>query len=119
MNLLADENVEFEIIDWLRAEGHDMRWISEHSPGATDKQVLDLARTENRFLITYDLDFGELVFQQKLCSSGILLLRLNVNPVEARLKVIKSNWAIIEQRLSDHFVVLTEATIRVRPLTLT
>ena len=91
MKLLADENVESEIIAWLRSEGHDTQWIVKLSPGATDEQVLDLASAENRILITYDLDFGELVFQQKRCLSGILLLRLNVNPVETRLDLIKSN----------------------------
>ena len=58
MKLLADENVSGPFVRWLRDEGHDVAWIAELSPGDEDSDVLKIATTEQRVLVTNDLDFG-------------------------------------------------------------
>lgn len=74
---LANENVPGEVTAGVRQAGHDLAWISEISPGATDEAVLALALAEKRVLITFDKDFGELAFRRGLrATPGVLLLRL-------------------------------------------
>jgi hypothetical protein len=41
-------------------------WIREASPGSSDSQVLARAQDENRILITFDKDFGELAFPGRI-----------------------------------------------------
>jgi predicted nuclease of predicted toxin-antitoxin system len=37
--------------------------------------VLKIANMQKRILITFDADFGELVFRQKLKTQGVILLK--------------------------------------------
>jgi predicted nuclease of predicted toxin-antitoxin system len=62
--LLANENVAGNVVIALRADGHDVVWIKEVGPGSTDDVVLSLALAENRVLLTFDNDFGELAFRR-------------------------------------------------------
>lgn len=78
MRLLANENIPAEAITALRAAGHDVEWVAERMSGATDLVVLDRARTEDRLLITFDKDFGELVFRRgRGASAGLVLFRIS------------------------------------------
>ncbi|HEX8521020.1 MAG TPA: DUF5615 family PIN-like protein [Tepidisphaeraceae bacterium] len=58
MRLLADENIHVEIVQQLRALGHDVISALESFPGAPDQHVLQVARAQSRVLITDDKDFG-------------------------------------------------------------
>ena len=65
------------IIHMLRESGHDVYAVAEHSPGIADDVVLDQARTSGRTLLTFDKDFGQLVFERRLpAPRGIILVRL-------------------------------------------
>lgn len=77
MRILADENFPGEAVAALRARGHDVAWIHEEAPGAEDASVVERARREARLIITFDKDFGELVFHAGLGNaSGIVLFRI-------------------------------------------
>lgn len=81
MRFLADENFPGEAVAALRAAGHDVSWIGESSSGASDKHVLALAENENRILLTFDKDFGELAWRAGLpASCGIVLFRISALP---------------------------------------
>jgi hypothetical protein len=43
MNLLADESVDWPIVERLRADGHDVLAVVEMEPGLPDEDVLTLA----------------------------------------------------------------------------
>jgi predicted nuclease of predicted toxin-antitoxin system len=60
MNILANENFPRDAVTALREEGHDVVWIRTDAPGSSDEQVLARAQAENRVLVTFDKDFGEL-----------------------------------------------------------
>lgn len=63
-------------VDALRAAGHDVISVSRESPGAADPHVLEQARREERLLITFDRDFGELVFARGASGfPGVIFLR--------------------------------------------
>ena len=49
----------------LREAGFDVRSAAEDMPGAADATVLELSRSEERLLHTFDRDFGELIFRRK------------------------------------------------------
>ena len=88
MNFLADEGVDFPAIVHLREKGYDVRSVLEEFPSSDDDFVLNLANKENRILITLDKDFGELVFRLNRIHAGIMLLRLEELPPEAKGEIV-------------------------------
>lgn len=84
MNIVAGENVDKQVVDRLRTDGHNVLYIAELDPGIDDNAVLARSRESNAVLLTADKDFGELVFRQHLLHSGVLLIRLA--GVEAKTK---------------------------------
>jgi predicted nuclease of predicted toxin-antitoxin system len=62
MKFLANMGISPHVVEWLLTNGHDA--VHLHTLGldrATDNEVLQKARQEDRVLITHDLDFGELL----------------------------------------------------------
>ncbi len=52
--------------NFLRHDGHDVAWVRTDAPGSTDQQVLARAVAEDRILLTFDKDFGDLAFRAGL-----------------------------------------------------
>jgi predicted nuclease of predicted toxin-antitoxin system len=48
MRLLADENIEFEVVSLLKDLGHDVMWMVTQAPGTDDAEVPALANWEAR-----------------------------------------------------------------------
>jgi hypothetical protein len=63
MRLCADENIGRETVLRLREAGHDVLWIREAAPGLVDLEVLKRASLEQRLLLTFDKDFGDLAYR--------------------------------------------------------
>ena len=62
MKIVADESVDWPIVERLRRDGHEVIAILETCPGAPDARVLEIANASEAILLTADHDFGELVF---------------------------------------------------------
>lgn len=57
MRFLADMNVAYTVVQFLRAAGHDVAHLRDLSAGsAPELHVFALARAERRILLTLDLD---------------------------------------------------------------
>lgn len=89
MKFLADENIGRSIVNYLRAAGHGVTWIKETAPGMADADILKLALKERQVIVTYDQDFGELVFLKCRKHYGVLLLRPRVDTTKNHLRIIK------------------------------
>jgi predicted nuclease of predicted toxin-antitoxin system len=116
IDILADENIDRPIVQWLRARGHDVLWVCEQSPGADDAFVLDTPHLAGRVLLTFDLDFGELVVRQKHKALGVILLRLRPANIEEMITLLESAWPAVQSNAIGNFVVVTAGRVRVRPL---
>jgi predicted nuclease of predicted toxin-antitoxin system len=114
--LLANENVPLALVEELRRREHDVVWVRTVAPGSRDADVLGLAASERRVLLTFDKGFGEFAFKARLTrSSGIILLR--VPPMEPDL--LASTVAAALQSREDwrgHFSVVEEGRVRMTPL---
>ena len=76
MRLLADENVPYPAIAALRSDGHDVISVAELSPGSADTDIFDWAIRDDRIILTFDKDFGEIARQTPASAqSGVILLR--------------------------------------------
>src|SRR4051794_34086991 len=116
MRLLVDENIHADLVLWLRAQGHEVLYAAETMKQARDPELLESARLENRVIVTDDLDFGELVYHQRLATQGVILLRLHGASVPDRIQRLTEVWATIESNLPGRFLVVTPKKLRVRPI---
>ena len=81
MRFLVDESADARLATHLGALGHDAVFIvRSHMPGLTDDEILAVAHTEGRVLITDDRDFGKLVFRLGRPHSGRYLLAAQDDP---------------------------------------
>ncbi len=65
MKIVADESVDKQIVERLRADGHTVLSIAECDAGTEDEVVLRHSNRENAILLTAGKDFGDLVFRQR------------------------------------------------------
>jgi predicted nuclease of predicted toxin-antitoxin system len=83
MRLLADENVPYPSVRLLREAGYEVESMSEIAPGAPDTEVLRRAQTGRQVLITFDRDFGELVYHRGApAPRAIVYLRFEPSDLE-------------------------------------
>jgi hypothetical protein len=54
VNFLADENIDRQIVEHLRKEGHNVQYVAEKDAGIPDNEVLDMANREGVILLTAD-----------------------------------------------------------------
>lgn len=116
MNIVADESVEKEIIATLRSQGFSVFSIRESSPGATDEEVLKMARETGTALLTPDKDFGTLVYHKKLFSSGVVLYRLADIGNDEKCRIISQALREYVKDLQNNFCVISSSEIRIRKL---
>jgi len=114
MRLLANENFPLDAVEALRESGHDITWIREAARGSKDEDVLALAQQEDRILVTFDKDFGELAFRSKLPStSGVILFRISapssqyIADVAVQALASRSDWAGHFSVVEDHRIRMT------------
>lgn len=117
MRLLANENVPRSTIGSLRNAGFDVASILEDSPGISDHQVLNRAATEGRVILTFDKDYGDLIFRDRMpAPPGVILARIEpISVAEATslfLVVLRSTKFQVE----GWFSIVTRDSVRQRRL---
>ena len=76
MRLLLDENIPRPSVSRLRSAGHDVAAVAEDTPGAADYAVVARAVHEQRILVTFDRDLGQLVYHHGVpAPQAIIYLR--------------------------------------------
>jgi predicted nuclease of predicted toxin-antitoxin system len=114
MRILADENLESEIVEALRKAGHTVSDIKEMTPGVDDPDVLALANEESAILVTNDKDFGELIYKKRLFSNGVILLRFGKLEIEERIEFLIDVLREHDEELLHAFTVITPTGVRIR-----
>lgn len=74
MRLLLDSCVWGKACEELKTAGHDVIWAGDWPIDPGDDEILAQAHHENRILITFDKDFGELAIVHGRVHRGILRL---------------------------------------------
>jgi len=116
MKFLADECCPAPVVRALRAAGHDVLSIAEAAASMPDPQVLDLARSEGRILITEDKDFGEHVVRGGLSVPGLILLRLPAKRGSDAADRVMHVIGELGGQLIGKYVVVLRDRIRLRSL---
>jgi len=114
MRFLANENFPDPSIHALREAGHDVKSIRRDAPGISDQEVIAMAQAEGRIILTFDKDYGELIFKGGIDSPpAVLFLRYRGKDPQAAARLIRETLeagTVLEGR----FTVIEEEGIRQR-----
>jgi predicted nuclease of predicted toxin-antitoxin system len=114
VKIVADESVDKQIVDRLRADGHEVLFVAELDPGIDDEEVLLRSRQATAILLTADKDFGELVFRQRFTSFGSTTLSAGGTQPNAKARLVAAAFDRHGEEFSAGFAVLSEGSLRLR-----
>lgn len=116
LKIVADENVDFRIVDALKKNGYEILSVLREYQGIPDEEVIELAKRFNAVLLTEDSDFGHWVFARKEQGISVLFLRYDSDKwkriTDSLIKVL-NNYG---NSLHGKFVVVTENKVRIREI---
>ena len=117
MKFLANENFPYPSIRFLRDKGFDVVSICEKFGGISDETVMQMAVNERLTILTFDRDYGELIFKfQKDDPPDVIYFRVKgENPAFAGTKL----WDLMQNEnliIEGYFTVIEKNGIRQRKL---
>jgi predicted nuclease of predicted toxin-antitoxin system len=116
LDLVCDENIALSTVNALRALGYSVAAAIEDLQGAPDVAVLHKACTINAVLLTFDRDFGELIFKRGLPAPQSVLYLRSIPASSAEMTSVFEE--LLGGRLAGeivgYFVVWTRDGIRKR-----
>ncbi len=115
MRFLANENFPGPSIALLKENNIDIKSIAQTSPGISDEQVMNLAISESRVILTHDSDYGELIFKLDYRPrEGVIYFRLfDFEPDDPGKLLLQLIGTDLE--FSSRLTVVDAQSIRQRP----
>lgn len=117
MKFLANEKFPLTSLKILSEAGFDITGIGIDFHGISDKDVIELAQRERRTILTFDRDYGELIFKKGLKpDAGVIYLRWDDfkpdEPGRYLVELFKSTDIVFDKM----HTVISEKTIRQRKI---
>lgn len=118
MRLLVDMSFDIRVAEWLRSQGHDAVHLrAEGLHRMPNGEIFAKALSEDRIVLTSDLDFGEIAAAFKDTAGKVVLLRLQNSRAANVTRRLSSVLPRVEHDLAAGAVVIVEESRhRVRPL---
>ena len=92
MRFLADTGISPKTVDFLKQLGHDATHIRTLGlQRAPDARIVDRARTDGSIVLSFDLDFGDILALGVMDKPSAIIFRLadeRTESVNARLKTV-------------------------------
>jgi predicted nuclease of predicted toxin-antitoxin system len=91
--------VSYKVAHWLNSVGHNAIHLSDEGlHKMEDYQIIEKAISENRTILTADMDFGQILAFTKPCSISVIQFRIfDLTPEN-----IISKLNIVFDKFSDH-----------------
>ena len=117
MRFLADVGVDQRVVDWLREQGHEVAHLRDEGlHRMADEDVFAKAIAEDRIVLTFDLDFGEIEALSRGRKASVVLFRLHNTRTPHVIDRLAAAIAGAPVALADGAVVtVEESRIRIRP----
>lgn len=116
MKFLANENFPFSSFNFLLDQGCNILHVASSMSGINDEDVMNYSIKEDRVIITFDSDYGELVFKKGYKPHGVIYLRLQNFLPDFPGKLILSLLNNEDLNFSGYFTVVDENQIRQRKI---
>lgn len=120
MRFLADMGVDIRVVQWLRQNGHDAKHLRDEGLHRIfNGEIFVKAISENRVIVTFDLDFGEIVAFSQGQKASVILFRLHNTRTSHLIKRLTTVLTDATEALEQGAVVVVEESrhrIRYLPL---
>lgn len=116
MKFVADVNVPKPLITALRADGHEVIWITDIDRRLKDQPILDLALREDALILTNDSDFEKHVLVEKHPTHGVVWMRVGWMPRKDRTERVREGIRVNVGQLLHHFTTIYPDRVEQRPL---
>ena len=118
MRFLADMGVSHRVTAWLQDGGHDVVHLRDEGlHKLPDGEIFLKADREKRILLTFDLDFGEIVALSRGDPVSVVLFRVNDTSPAFVIRRLEEVLGVIEDVLRwGAMVVVEDARHRIRRL---
>jgi predicted nuclease of predicted toxin-antitoxin system len=114
IKLLMDVGVGKTVDLWLLNHGYNVISIRDINPRMSDQEILKIAVTERRMVVTMDKDFGDLVYNSGQAHAGVLLLRLEDANADEKIKDIETILKKYSDKIHNNFCVYKDGKLRIR-----
>lgn len=115
MKLLANENIPYASVHYLRNKGYDVLSIGIDNPSIMDSEIMTIAINEERTIVTFDRDYGELIFRYNYKpEKGVIYLRLGEYDPQEPGFIVEDLITNIEIDLTRALMVIDKNGIRQR-----
>ena len=115
MRFLANENFPFPGILFLRKAGYTISSISELFPGISDAKVIDKAKADHPILLTFDKDYGEIIFKHgHVNPPAVIFFRFKGENPEIAGRLLKDLIENKNLKVENKFTVIEKESIRQR-----
>jgi predicted nuclease of predicted toxin-antitoxin system len=109
VRFLVDMNISLEVAAELRRQGHDAVHLRDEGLGRLDDAaVFRKAAAERRVVVTFDLDFGEVMAFARERGPGVILLRLRSVGAAAMFARLTDAIARAADALEEGAIVVVE-----------
>lgn len=120
MDFLADENFPLDAVRRLGEAGHDIVAVVRDSPGISDEEVLERAVHEDRVVLTFDRDYGRLLYgeppRRSPVPAGIVYFRFDPTPPEEPAEYLLALLERPDFSVVGKLTVVERDRVRQRPL---
>jgi predicted nuclease of predicted toxin-antitoxin system len=113
LKFLVDVGVGKKVEEWLKENRYDVKTVRSIDPKAKDTEILKIAISESRMVITMDKDFGELVFKSGKSHAGVLILRIEDANGNEKVELIKKILHEYEDKMQNRFCVFKDGRLRI------
>ena len=114
--IIADENIDHQIIQSLRKLGIEIFSIYENERGKTDIDIVKSSRVPPRIILTEDKDFGEMVFQNGIRNISVVFIRYTFFETREMIEILKNLFLRSHNELFGKFTTVTTQKIRSRKI---
>ena len=102
MKFKLDENFGTRTQQIFRAAGHDVQTVrDEELQGSSDQYLYEVCCTEQRCLVTLDLDFADIIRFPPNQTGGIVVIRVPRNP----------SLSLLERLIQQFLQMLTQMSV--------
>ncbi len=116
LRFIVDVGVGRQIEGYLQKLGYNTKSVRDINPSMSDKEIIRIAVSENRMVITMDKDFGGLVYHLSMKHCGVLLLRLEDATGMEKQQIVAHILANYSDKITNHFCVFQNNKFRIRKI---
>jgi predicted nuclease of predicted toxin-antitoxin system len=113
---LADACVDARLVAALNAAGCSIRQVKLGEDPRADEDILEVAWTEGRLVLSDDKDFGQWVIRKRRRVPGLVLVRIEPTLIELKITRVVDLYRRLGQSLRGKLLVVGPRFHRLRDL---